>query len=73
MLQPWESTIDFDDRVYPNLVRVFYPNMEISATRLDRIVTQVGEVHIEFDNEDLNGFLVISSDGHKIYASRFHS
>ena len=39
MLQPWESAIDFDDRVYPNLVRVFYSNMEISATRLDRIVT----------------------------------
>ncbi|KAH9769987.1 Integrase catalytic domain-containing protein [Citrus sinensis] len=57
MLQPWESAIDFDDRVYLNLVRVFYSNMEISATRLDRIVTQVGGVPIEFDDEDLNSFL----------------
>ena len=45
-------------------------NKEISATRLDRIVTQVGGVHIEFDDEDLNGFLGISSDGHKIYTSK---
>ena len=33
MLLPWESGIDFDDRVYPNLVRVFYSNMQISDTR----------------------------------------
>ena len=39
MLQPWELAIDFDDRVYPNLVRVFYLNIKIFATRLDRIVT----------------------------------
>ena len=70
MLQPWESTIDFDDRVYPNLVCVFYSNMEISATRLDRIVTQVGGVPIEFDDEDFNSFLGISNDGHEIYTSR---
>ena len=44
--------------------------MEISATRLDRIVTQVGGVPIEFDDEDLNGFLGISSEGHEIYTSR---
>ena len=39
MLHPWESAIDFDDQVYPNLVRVFYSNMKISETRLDKIVT----------------------------------
>ena len=44
--------------------------MEISATRLDRIVTQVGGVPIEFDDEDLNGFLGISSEGHEIYTFR---
>lgn len=57
MLQPWESAIDFDDRVYPNLVHVFYLNMEISATRLDRIVTHVGGAPIEFDVKDLNNIL----------------
>ncbi|KAH9715535.1 Integrase catalytic domain-containing protein [Citrus sinensis] len=70
MLQPWEFAIDFDDRVYPNLVRVFYSNMEISATRLNRIVTQVGGVPIEFDDADLADFLGISSEGHDIYTSR---
>ncbi|KAH9781517.1 hypothetical protein KPL71_008504 [Citrus sinensis] len=70
MLQPWESAIDFDDRVYPNLVRVFYLNMEISAIRLNRIVTQVGGVPIEFDDADLADFLGISSEGHDIYTSR---
>ena len=44
--------------------------MEISATRLDRIVTQVGGVPIEFDDDDLNGYLGISSEGHEIYTSR---
>ena len=44
--------------------------MKISETCLDRIVTHVGGVHIEFDYVDLNGFLSISSDGHKIYTSR---
>ncbi|KAH9791791.1 homogentisate geranylgeranyltransferase [Citrus sinensis] len=70
MLQRWESAIDFDDRVYPNLVRVFYSNMEISATRLDKIVTQVGGVPIEFDVELLNNILGISNDSHIIYTSR---
>ena len=70
MLQPWESAIDFDDQVYPNLVRVFYLNMKISATRLDRRVTQVGGVPIEFDVETLNNILEIINDGHTIYKSR---
>ena len=56
--------------IYPNLVRVFYSNMEISVTRLDRIITQVGVVYIEFDDEDLNSFLGISNNGHKIYTSK---
>ena len=59
MLLAWESTIDFDKRVYPNLARVFYSNMEISATRLDMIVTHVGGVPIEFDVENLNNILGI--------------
>ncbi|KAH9745941.1 hypothetical protein KPL70_004261 [Citrus sinensis] len=70
MLQPWESGIDFDDRVYPNLVRVFYSNMEISDTRPNRIVTQVGRVPIEFDDADLADFLGISCKGLDIYTSR---
>ena len=70
MLQPWEFNIDFDDIVYLNLVCVFYSNMEISATRPDRIVTQVGGVSIEFDDDDLNNFFSISNIGQEIYTSR---
>ncbi|KAH9725866.1 hypothetical protein KPL70_008032 [Citrus sinensis] len=68
--KPWESGIDFDDRVYPNLVRVFYSNMEISDTRPNRIVTQVSRVPIEFDDADLADFLGIPCEGLDIYTSR---
>lgn len=39
MLLPWESTLDFDEQVYHNLVRVFYSNTKIFTNRLDRIIT----------------------------------
>ena len=45
-------SLNFNDRVYPNLVRIFYSNMEISATRLDTIITHVEGVPIEFDVKD---------------------
>ena len=67
---PWESAIDFDDKVYPNLVGVFYSNMELSETRLDKIVSHIGGVPIEFDVELLNNILGISNDGNRIYTSR---
>ncbi|KAH9668541.1 hypothetical protein KPL70_021452 [Citrus sinensis] len=70
MLQPWEAAIDLDDRVYPNLVQVFYSNMEISDIHPNRIVTQVGRVPIEFDDADLADFLGISCEGLDIYTSR---
>ena len=70
MLQPWEAAIDFNDRVYPNLMQVFYSNMEISNTHPNRIVTQVGRVPIEFDDADLADFLGISCEGLDIYTSR---
>lgn len=70
MLLPWESALDLDERVYPNLVRVFYLNIEISTNRLDRIVTYVGGVPIEFDVEDLNHILGTLDDNHTIYTSR---
>ena len=70
MLLPWESALDLHERVYTNLVRVFYLNIEISANRLDRIITHVGGVPIEFDVEDLNNILGIPNDNHKVYTSR---
>ena len=44
--------------------------MEISTTRLDRIVAYVGGIPIEFDVENLNNILGIPSAGHRIYTSR---
>lgn len=70
MLRPSKSANDLNDRVYLNLVRFFYSNMEIFETRLERILTQVGGVLIEFDVEFLNNLLSISNDGHRIITSR---
>lgn len=70
MLLPWESTLDIDNQVYLNLVRIFYSNMEISVNRLDRIITYAGGVPIEFDVEDLNKILGPQDIGHHIYTSR---
>lgn len=66
MLLPWESALNLDHQVYPNLVRVFYSNMKISANRLDQIITYVGGVLIEFDVEDLNNILGTPDADHKI-------
>ena len=44
--------------------------MEISATRLNRIVIQVDGVPIEFNDANLADFPGISSEGHDIYTSR---
>ena len=44
--------------------------MEISDTRPNKIVTQVGRVPIEFDDADLADFLGISCEGIDIYTSR---
>lgn len=40
--------------VYPNLARVFYFNMLISLNNVNRIVSNVAAVTIEFDVNDLN-------------------
>ena len=44
--------------------------MEISTTRLDRIVTYVGGIPIEFDVENLNNILGIPNARHRIYTSQ---
>lgn len=70
MLLPCESALDINKRVYLNLVHVFYSNMKISVNRLDRIITDLGGVPIEFDVEDLNNILGTPNSGHQIYTSR---
>ena len=70
MLLPWESALNLDEQVYPNLVRVFYSNIKIFANRLDWIITYVGGVPIEFDVDDLNNILGTLDANHTIYTSR---
>lgn len=38
LLEPREEALRIEERVYSNLVRVFYLNMEFLATRLDKII-----------------------------------
>ena len=70
MLVQWENALNLEEKVYPNLVRIFYSNMELSATRLDRLVTYVGSVPIEFIVEDLNSISGTGHAGLKLYTSR---
>ena len=52
ILVQWEEALSIDENVYENLVRVFYSNIELSATRQIKIITSVGGVRIEFDEVD---------------------
>lgn len=59
-----------EERVYLNLVKVFSSNMEHSEIRLDKIITNVKGVPIEFNTMDLNFILGIKNEGLEIYTSR---
>lgn len=54
----------------PNLVKVFYSNMDISASKNDRVITNVFNVPTEFDMGDLNMIIGIEDEDLDIYASR---
>ena len=62
--------MNIEEKVYPNLVRVFYSNMKFSTIRLDRIITNVRRVPIEFNVGDLNLILGTKNKGLEIYISR---
>lgn len=38
----WDNMLSIKDMVYPNLVKVLYSNMELSASGQGRIITNVG-------------------------------
>ena len=57
MLASRENALNIEEKVYPNLVRIFYSNMDLSATRLDKLITYVGGLHVAFTVEDLNSIL----------------
>ena len=70
MLAPWETVLNLEEKVHPNLVRIFYSNIELSTNRLDQIVTYVGGIPIEFIMEDLNSILETDHMGLELYTSR---
>ena len=70
MLRQWDEVLGIEERVYENLVRVFYSNMEISDNRKDRVVTHVEGVRIEFDMFELDRILEISCKGLNLYTTR---
>ena len=59
-----------EENVYPNLVKVFYSNMDTSAEKENRVITNVGGVSIEFDYSELNSILGTSDDGLEIVSPR---
>ncbi|KAH9705964.1 hypothetical protein KPL70_012065 [Citrus sinensis] len=66
----WLNALLIEENVYPDLVKVFYSNMDCSAEKENRVITTVGGVLIEFDDSDLNNILGSSNDGLEIFSPR---
>ena len=66
----WLNAIFFQENVYPDLVKVFYSNMDCFAEKQNRVITKVGGVSIEFDDSELNSILGTSDDGLEIFSPR---
>ncbi|KAH9768815.1 Integrase catalytic domain-containing protein [Citrus sinensis] len=66
----WLNALVVEENVYPDLVKVFYSNMDCSAEKENRVITTVGGVLIEFDDSDLNTILGSSDDGLEVFSPR---
>lgn len=68
----WINALFLNENIYPDLVRVFYSNMDTSAEKENRVITNVGGVLIEFDDTELNEILrsSVSGDSLEIYSAR---
>lgn len=64
----WKNVLVVNDPYYENLVKVFYSNMDTDVS--NRIVTNVGRIHIEFDVALLNSILGTPNEGLEIYSAR---
>ncbi|KAH9791901.1 hypothetical protein KPL71_003915 [Citrus sinensis] len=64
----WKNMLVVNDPYYENLVKVFYSNMDTELS--NRIVTNVGRVHIEFDVALLNSILGTPSEGLEMHSAR---
>ena len=45
----WIDALMIEENMYPDLVKVFYSNMEVSEENKTRVITNVGGVMIDFD------------------------
>ncbi|KAH9763753.1 hypothetical protein KPL70_001275 [Citrus sinensis] len=66
----WIDALLFEENVYPDLVKVFYSNMDCSAEKENLVITTIGGVLIEFDDSDLDNILGSSDDGLDIFSLR---
>ncbi|KAH9704714.1 hypothetical protein KPL70_011578 [Citrus sinensis] len=66
----WLNALVFKENVYPDLVKVFYSNMDFFAEKENRVITTIGGVLIEFDDSELNSILGTSVDGLEIFSPR---
>ncbi|KAH9657240.1 Integrase catalytic domain-containing protein [Citrus sinensis] len=66
----WINALLIEENMYPDLVKVFYSNMDCSAEKENRVITTVGRVLIEFDDSDLDNILGSSDDGLDIFSLR---
>ena len=64
----WKNVLVVKEHYYENLVNVFYSNMDTEV--LNRIVINVGGVHIEFDVALLNCILGTPNEGLELYSAR---
>ena len=53
----WINALMIEENVYPNLVKVFYSNMDISEEKQNRVIINIGGVLIDFDVSELNSIL----------------
>ena len=66
----WINALTIYENVYPDLVKIFYSNMDTSAEKENRVITNVGGVLIKFDDTELNSILRTFEYGLEIYSTR---
>ena len=66
----WSNALNIAENAYPNLVKVFFSNMDISTKKQNRVITSVAGIPIEFDVADLNTILGTKDEGLDLYSSR---
>lgn len=66
----WINAMKIEENMYPNLVKVFYFNMDTSVAKWNCVITQVGGVAIEFGVSKLNEILGTPNEGLEIYSTR---